>query len=287
MSSSVVDDRILVTGASGQLGTAFGRVYPDAVFLGRPELDLTDRAAIRSLVRELEPSLVVNCAAYTAVDAAEDDVETADAVNAVAVGLLAELTREGSARFVTFSTDYVFDGRGSRPYVESDPTDPINAYGATKLRGENLALAANPDTLVVRTSWVISETHDNFASAILRRAMGGAVAVVDDQVGRPTIADDLARGTAEAILRGMTGVLHLANEGATTWYELARALVADAGLDAECVTPCSTSDFPTRARRPAYSVLGSERTEAPSLPPWRESTPRVATAQMDRLGSLG
>ncbi len=274
---------IVVTGAAGQLGSAFRRrLGDDARYLTRPDLDLTDPAAIRPVIEEMSPALVINCAAYTAVDQAEEHEATARVVNATAVGELAAVTKEIGARLVTFSTDYVFDGTKEGPYLETDEPNPLNAYGRTKLEGERLALAANPETLVVRTSWVLSGTHPNFVATMLRLIAGGSVQVVDDQRGHPTFVDDLVAGTLDALEAGATGILHLANAGTTTWYDLATEIADLAGLDAGRVQACTTNDFPRPARRPANSVLESVRLHelglAP-LPDYHESLDR-AVAQL-------
>lgn len=251
---------IVVTGANGQLGTAFSKFLPDdSVFLARADLDLADLGSIVSTISMLEPTMVINCAAYTAVDLAEANEDTADRVNAYAVGELARVCRDLDVQFVTFSTDYVFDGEKDRAYVESDEPNPSNAYGRSKLRGELLAMDANPDALVVRTSWLLSGTHPNFARTMLRLLKEGDVSVVNDQIGRPTLVDDLAPATLEVLDRGLSGVVHLANEGVTTWYELARQIADIARIDKERVHACTTADYPTPAARPANSVLDSER----------------------------
>ena len=278
---------IVVTGANGQVGTAFRSLLPQATFFTRSELDLSDIAAIRPALEAVEPDTIINCAAYTAVDRAEEDEHTARLVNAVAVGEMARSAAALQIPLVTYSTDYVFDGTERRPYVESSPTAPINAYGRTKLEGEELALARHPRSLIVRSSWVISGTHPNFVGTMLDRGRRQVLKVVDDQVGSPTIADDLAAATLVALDRAATGILHLTNAGETTWYRLARRSLEIAGLDAERIRPCTTDDFPTEAVRPAYSVLGSERREAvrvPPLPAWQASLPRVVRGQLDRLG---
>lgn len=251
---------IVVTGVTGQLGTAFRTLLGErAGYLTRDDLDLSDPDSLRPALEALRPTTVINCAAYTAVDAAEEDEGTAMVVNGEAVGALAEATAATGARLVTFSTDYVFDGAKDGAYVETDPPNPINAYGRTKLAGEIAALDANPDTLVVRTSWVLSGTHPNFAATMLRLAEAGTVRVVDDQHGHPTLVDDLAAGTLSALDAGATGLLHLTNSGVTTWFGLARDVAAMAGLDPDRIEPISTAEYPTPARRPANSVLESVR----------------------------
>ena len=266
---------IAVLGAGGQLGTAFRAVLPDARFVERTELDLSDTAAIAGRLAALSPTAVVNCAAYTAVDRAEAEQDLAHLVNAEAVAAMARFAASTGIPLVTYSTDYVFPGDGLEPYVESDPTDPVNAYGRSKLAGERFALDLHPGALVVRTSWVVSGTHPNFIATMLRLARRGEPwRVVDDQVGCPTVADDLAVATVGALDAGVTGILHLTNTGATTWFELARTALDLAGHDPAMVEPCATADYPTPARRPAYSVLGSERAEPSGLAPlprWQDS----------------
>jgi len=279
---------IVVTGASGQLGTAFRSQIPDARFLTRADLDLTELGAIGPTVDRLKPTAIINCAAYTAVDAAEQDFGTAIAVNGDAVAALAVAADRAGIPFVTFSTDYVFDGSGTRPYVESDATEPVNAYGRSKLAGEVAALAY-PGSLVIRTSWVISGSHPNFVATMLRLAPQRMLSVVDDQWGCPTIAADLAGATLHAMEVGATGLLHLTNQGPTTWFELARTALELGGLDPTRVQPCPTEDYPTPARRPAFSVLGSDRRQALGLSPlphWRASLAGVVAELMD-VGGIG
>jgi dTDP-4-dehydrorhamnose reductase len=269
---------LLVTGGTGQLGSAVSRLRPDAAIPGRGELDLADPGGIRPYLEAVRPEAIVNCAAYTAVDRAEEEEAPATIVNGSAVGAMAEYAAEAGIPLVTFSTDYVFDGHAAEPYVESSPTDPINAYGRSKLAGERAALAAHPGALVIRTSWVISGTHPNFVATMLRLAPERELRVVDDQQGCPTVAADLAAGALAALDAGATGLLHLTNQGVTTWYRLARAAVEIAGIDPERIRPCTTEEYPTPARRPPYSVLGSERLQdlgiAP-LPHWEASLPGV------------
>ena len=271
---------IVVTGPTGQLGTAFGRLLEgrEVRNLSETELDFKHLEEIPRALAAIGPSMVINCAAYTAVDAAEEDEGTARIVNATAVGALAAACADIGARFVTFSTDYVFDGTSADGYVESDRPNPMSAYGRTKLEGERLALDRNPDALVVRTSWLLSGTHANFAATMIELIGRGPVRVVDDQRGRPTLVDDLARATVDAVGRGATGILHLANEGITTWYGLAREVASIAGLDPERVTPCSTDEFPRPAPRPADSVLNSERLAELGIDPMPPYQPSLAAA---------
>jgi dTDP-4-dehydrorhamnose reductase len=259
---------IVVTGSDGQLGTAIRRALGDsAVYLTRRDCDLEDIDALRKMVADFNPRVLINCAAYTAVDAAEANESRAFAVNADAVGVLAEATATCGARFVTVSTDYVFDGTAPDPYVESSQTHPINVYGASKLAGERAALDANDETLIVRTSWVLSGTHPNFVSTMIRLARERDLSVVADQIGHPTLATDLAEGIVVALDAHATGVLHITNAGVTSWYGLAREAVEIAGLDPARITPCTTAEYPMPAKRPANSVLDSERLPGLGLAP--------------------
>jgi dTDP-4-dehydrorhamnose reductase len=270
---------ILVTGALGQLGTAFRRILGGAAeYVDVDDLDLRDEAATRSVVAELRPELILNCAAYTAVDRAEEEPGPARGINTRVVGVLAEAAAGVGARFVTYSTDYVFDGSKAEPYIESDETAPLSVYGTTKRDGEALALMANPETLVVRTSWLLSGTHPNFATTMLRLTRDRVVSVVDDQWGHPTLVDDLAADTLAAVDAGVTGVLHLANDGVTTWFGLAREVLEIAGEDPERIQPCTTADYPTPAHRPANSVLDSERIAALDLTPMPSYRPGLERA---------
>jgi dTDP-4-dehydrorhamnose reductase len=190
--------------------------------------------------------------------------------------------------FVSYSTDYVFDGTADEPYLESHPTAPINAYGRSKLVGEELALAANPRSLIIRTSWVVSGTHPNFVATMLRlTGEGRQLNVIDDQHGRPTVAADLAVATLRAVEVGATGILHLANHGETTWYQLARSAVELGGGDPEAIRPCTTADYPTPAKRPSYSTLDTalaERLGIEPLPDWRQSLPGVVRSLVGSAG---
>jgi dTDP-4-dehydrorhamnose reductase len=266
-----------VIGAGGQLGTAFVRQLGDrAVPLTRNDLDLSATGSIRPVLDGVAADAVVNCAAYTKVDQAEREEELATTINSDAVAMMADWASHNRRPFLTFSTDYVFAGDATKPYLESSPTSPINAYGRSKLAGEQHTVAAGG--LVVRTSWVISGTHPNFVATMIRLAGERELSVVDDQRGCPTICHDLAVTSMQALESGAAGLLHLTNQGPTTWYGLACAAVGDAGLDPGVISPCSTEDYPTEARRPAYSVLGSERLEPldlTPLPPWQESLPAV------------
>ncbi len=169
----------------------------------------------------------------------------------------------------------MFPGTKKVPYVESDEPDPVNTYGASKLAGERAALEVYPQSLVIRTSWLVSGTHPNFLSTIIRKSREGVVRVVDDQVGVPNIADDLAVGSMEALTRGVTGLLHLSSYGEVSWFDFAREAMSAAGLDPELIEPASTSDYHARAARPEYGVMASNRDTGVLLPSWRDSLPDV------------
>ena len=274
--------RWIVTGARGQLGTALvrhleGRGAPLRAF--GSELDVGDEAAVAATL-DVEPpgGVVVNAAAFTRVDRCEREPEHAWRVNAEAPGMLARRARERGLGLVHVSTDYVFDGRGRRPWREDDPPSPLGVYGRTKLAGERAVQEALPEALVVRTSWVFGRGR-NFVAAILEkgreaaRGRGDPLRVVDDQHGRPTSAWDLAGGIVALVERGATGLYHLANRGEATWWELARAALDHAGLGDVEVERISTASLPQAAPRPAWSVLdlGKAARAGVRLRPWREA----------------
>ncbi|WKZ81673.1 MAG: dTDP-4-dehydrorhamnose reductase [Acidimicrobiia bacterium] len=279
---------IVVTGGSGQLGTAFRSLLPDAAFPERDLVDLSDPDDLPERLAALHPTVLINCAAYNAVDQAESEPQLAMTINGTAVGVMARFAAEAGIAFVTFSSDYVFDGEADEPYLESSPTAPINAYGRSKEEGERAAREANAGALVVRTSWVLSRTHESFLTRVLRLAAGPGAEVVSDRWGCPTLADDLAEASLAAMNAGATGILHLTNTGPTTWFDLAREAAALAGLREGVVTPVPAHRRVEPARRPRYGVLGSERVEPLGLtpvPPWRERLPEVISA-LRRAGLL-
>ena len=256
----------LVTGSAGQLGTELldllggGRYV--AVGVDRAELDITDRAAVHDLLADLRPDVVVNCAAYTAVDRAESDADAAMAVNGTAPGHLASAVAGLGSRLIQVSTDYVFPGDASVPYPEDAPTGPRSVYGVTKLAGERAVLDTLPDRgFVVRTAWLYGAHGPNFVSTMLRLASErDTVEVVDDQVGQPTWARDLAEQIVRlAASAAPPGVYHGTSAGSVTWFGLTRELFRLSGLDPDRVRPTTTGAFPRPAPRPAYSVLGHGR----------------------------
>ena len=246
-----------------------------------PELDITDAAAVPRLVEQTAPEVIVNCAAFTAVDAAEELEQEALAVNGLAVATLAETANRAGATLVQLSTDYVFAGEAGHPYREDDPPAPRSAYGRTKLAGEVAAARADRH-LIVRTAWLFGEGRGNFVEAIRRQLTGGATTlrVVDDQTGSPTYATDLAGALLDLVALGATGTVHAVNEGRVTWCGLARAIVAGLGTDVE-VVPITTAEAARPAPRPAFSVLDTGRLHAllgHRLPDWRDALARYLAA---------
>jgi dTDP-4-dehydrorhamnose reductase len=272
--------KLLVTGARGQLGRALERAAAGAghQFVGAdlPELDITDRGAVLAWVAGARPDAVINCAAFTAVDAAETREAEALAVNGVAVGHLAESADAASAVLVQISTDYVFDGEAERAYREDDPVNPLSAYGRTKLAGERAAARARRH-LIARTAWLFGEGA-NFVEAILGQiaAGRGELRVVDDQVGCPTYAEDLAAALLALLDCGAHGTLHAANAGATSWYGFAREIVRLSGAHVS-VVPVGSAEAPRPARRPRRAVLDTARLAAAlgaPLAPWEDALAR-------------
>ncbi len=272
--------KAIITGGRGQLGTCLQATAPDGVTvlaLGSADLDITDRTAVEALFDAEKPDLVLNAAAYTAVDRAESEEAQARAVNTDAVGILADAARTHGARFVHVSTDFVFDGSAGTPYRPDAPTNPLSAYGRTKLGGE---LLAGPDALVVRTAWVYAPTGGNFVRTMLR-LMGERpeVRVVADQIGTPTYAPALAETLWTLANRSVTGIHHYTDAGVASWYDFAVAIQEEAvaaGLLNQTVpiVPIATADFPTPAHRPSYSVLDKASTYAATgriAPHWRDN----------------
>jgi dTDP-4-dehydrorhamnose reductase len=264
----------VILGAGGMLGRALGREFPEAERFTHAALDITDGVALRAALTP-DTHLVLNAAADTRVDAAETDPHHVR-VNVVAVGVLAALCRKLGATLVHLSTDYVFSGKGIRPYREDDPVDPVNAYGRAKLMGERRTFEEGHEVLVVRTSWVFGMGGPNFVDTILKRVEGGArdLSVVDDQVGRPTFAGDLAAAIRRLVEKRVTGVVHFANAGEASWFELASEAIAREGRTDVAMRPVPTSEFPRPARRPHWSVLDTslyERLTGNAPRSWREA----------------
>ena len=273
--------KILVTGANGQVGKELRKLstaYPEIqfLFLSREDLAIHHFELVRNFFRSFQPDACINCAAYTAVDKAEADQEMARIVNAESVGVLAAVCREHGTRFIHISTDYVFDGAGSRPYTESDETAPLNIYGVTKRAGELEAIAHNPDAVVVRTSWVYSVFGKNFVKTMKKlMAERETVSVVADQWGSPTHARDLADCLLRIALADhwVPGIFHYSNEGDITWFQFAEAIRELTGSSC-VVNPIPTTDYPTPAKRPMYTVMDKSKimeTYGVRLVPWKDS----------------
>jgi dTDP-4-dehydrorhamnose reductase len=267
--------KLLIAGAAGMLGTDVQAAAADGhelIALSRAELDIGDRDAVLAAVARARPHAVINCAAYTNVDGAEADPDAAAAVNSTGPGYLAEAAVAAGAWLVHVSTDYVFDGAKATPYLESDPTGPRSVYGSTKLLGERAIAIAAPQThTIVRSSWLFGTAGSCFPATMLRLAAEhDTLTVVDDQVGCPTFTGHLAAALVELATRTRArGVMHLAASGDCSWYQFAVEIMRATNSSVE-VRPCSTDEFPRPARRPAYSVLRSERSETPVLPDWRD-----------------
>ena len=248
------------------VAAAAARSGHEVVALARAQLDVTDAAAVGKAVQDAGPDAIVNCAAWTDVDGAETAEAAATRVNGDAAGHLAQ----AGPFLVHVSSDYVFDGGGTRPYEEDDPVGPLSAYGRSKLAGERAIEAAGRPHAIVRASWLFGTNGRNFVDTMLRLgAERDELRVVDDQLGCPTFTGHLAEALVTIAEQRPTGILHVAGSGACSWFDLAKATFEEAGVSVR-VEPCTTAEFPRPAPRPAYSVLGSTRADAPVLPPWRD-----------------
>ena len=283
---------ILLTGANGQIGYELRRAlapYGEVIACDRNKLDLGDRDALAGMVRSTRPRLIVNAAGYTAVDRAESDVARAEAINAMAPAILAEEANRIGAALIHFSTDYVFDGGSSQPYDEQAPPRPLNVYGHTKLAGERAIAAIGGAHLVFRTSWVYGLRGGNFLLTMLRLAAEREeLRVVADQHGVPNWSRDVADTIATLVGLGLpalverAGLYHLSASGATTWFDFARAIIGD--VERPRVVPITTADYPTPARRPAYSVLATTkfaRAFGIELPTWGDALVRCLAARRE------
>ena len=275
--------RILVTGANGQLGMEMrilGAVAPNEyIFTDVEELDITDKKAVEDFVCQNNIQIIVNCAAYTNVDRAEEDEATAERINAEAVRNLAEAAKRVDGTLFHISTDYVFGGEGNTPRTEDMPLDPQGAYGRTKLHGEQAIAEVGCKAIVIRTAWLYSEFGKNFLLTMLRLTKEKpAINVVFDQVGTPTYAGDLALTIFSIIegdmYAGNEGVYHFSNEGVCSWYDFAQEIATAMGHKECKISPCHSDEFPSKVKRPAYSVLDKskiKRTFGVEIPHWRES----------------
>ncbi|MGL5236201.1 MAG: dTDP-4-dehydrorhamnose reductase [Empedobacter falsenii] len=273
--------RILVTGANGQLGQSIleqSKNYKEieCFFVTRNELDITNEELINHYFEDKSFDFVVNCVAYTAVDKAEDDQENAYLVNAKATEFLAKITNQKGIPFIHVSTDYVFDGTEAQPRLETDQTNPIGVYGQTKLDGENLALDNNPKTIILRTAWVYSRFGNNFVKTMLRLFNDkDSISVVADQIGSPTNAIDLADAILTIISKDdiTYGIFNYSNEGECSWFEFAKKIKEFSNSTIE-INPVPTSAYPTKAKRPAYSLLDKSKIKEVyqfDIPTWEDS----------------
>lgn len=257
-----VKEKILVTGANGQLGSELRMLSKgvstfDWVFTDWEELDLSDLENLAERISKIHPSLIINCGAHTAVDRAEDEIELADVLNNKAVGILATWSFHNHCRLIHISTDYVFDGNSKKPLTESAPTNPINTYGATKLAGEKACFKNNPDTIIIRTSWVYSSFGNNFVKAMIGlMETRDALSVVNDQIGSPTYANDLAQVILTIIEHPSwhSGIFNFSNEGEISWHEFSLAIKELCGFDCD-ISGIPSDAYPTKAKRPKYSLL--------------------------------
>jgi dTDP-4-dehydrorhamnose reductase len=274
-------ETILVTGSTGQLGSELKELAPaypqyKFVFLSRTELSIDNAEEIEKAFAFIRPQYVINCAAYTAVDKAESEREQALAINAAAVGLLAKAARKVGAKLIHVSTDYVFDGNSQQPLNEEAPVAPVNFYGETKLRGEQEAQKENPESIIIRTSWVYSAYGKNFVKTMLRlMAEKESLNVVADQWGSPTYAADLAKAILHIIESGhwQPGIYHFSNDGVINWAQFAKEIGRLSNRSCK-VNFITTDQYPTPAKRPAYSVMDKTKIATSygiTIRPWKES----------------
>lgn len=268
-----MNNQILITGANGQLGTELKKLLSDAIFTDVADLDITDENAVKSFVEKHDVETIVNCAAYTAVDKAEDDLELATKINVDGPRNLAK----SGAKIIHISTDYVFDGKNYQPYLPEDETHPVSVYGRTKRAGELAVLENAQIAVVIRTAWLYSAHGNNFVKTM--RRLGSekeTINVVADQIGTPTFAGDLAQAIVNILPQINTsnkGIYHYTNEGVCSWYDFATEIMNLSGLNCK-VNPIPSSAYPTKATRPFYSVLDKEKIKRVfniKIPHWKKS----------------
>jgi len=289
---------ILINGASGQLGQSFQQLaakYPlyNFVFTDRACLDLSDDSSIEAYFQQHSFDLMINCAAYTAVDKAEEEFELADSINHLAVQKLASIAAKQQAKFIHISTDYVFNGEQFRPYIETDQVDPKSVYGATKLAGEQAVFNTMPvDALIIRTSWVYSPFGNNFVKTMLKLGeQRDALTVIFDQLGSPTYAPDLAEAIMQIVTNESfnqpslkTQLYHYSNEGVCSWYDFSKTIFELSEISCE-VSPIETKDYPTAATRPHYSLLNKAKIKqqfALKIPYWKDSLIRCLASLKEK-----
>ncbi|BEG99514.1 dTDP-4-dehydrorhamnose reductase [Bacteroides sedimenti] len=272
---------ILITGANGQLGSEMRLLSSENsqynyFFTDVQELDICDELAVQEFVNNRGIDLIVNCAAYTAVDNAEDNIQLCTKLNAIAPGYLAKAAQSRGAAIIQISTDYVFNGTNHTPYTEDEKTCPASVYGSTKLEGEQNVLNSCTNSMVIRTAWLYSTFGNNFVKTMIRLGKEKeSLGVIFDQVGTPTYARDLAKAIYAAINKGVVrGVYHFSNEGVCSWYDFTMAIHRLAGIETCKVKPLHTADYPTKAARPHYSVLDKTKikeTFGIEIPHWEVS----------------
>jgi len=273
---------ILVTGSKGQLGSeieALASNYDyNFFFTDRDELDITNQEAIKSFIEKNKIDTIINCAAYTAVDKAEEDETNADRINHLAVKYLSQISKEKQIKLIHISTDYVFDGKNYKPYIETDSTSPQGVYGKSKLDGEKAMIDINPlNSIIIRTSWVYSSFGANFVKTMLRLGKEReSLGVIYDQVGTPTYARDLARAILDILAKienNSVQIYHYSNEGVISWYDFAREIMRMAKIDC-AINPIETKEYPTPAQRPHYSLLNKSKIKEEfniNIPFWKDS----------------
>jgi dTDP-4-dehydrorhamnose reductase len=273
--------KILITGANGQLGSELRKISEkenqyEWIFTDWQELDLVDLENLEAEISKINPQIIINCAAHTAVDKAESEVELSDVLNHQAVAVMAKWSQANNCKLIHVSTDYVFDGNSSVALTETAQTNPINVYGATKLAGEKACLDANPNAIIIRTSWVYSSFGNNFVKTMSRLMQErDSLNVVDDQIGSPTYAADLAQAIITIINhpKWQSGIYNFSNEGEISWYEFALAIQEIGGFNCD-VNGIPSSAYPTPAKRPAYSLLDKNKIKKAygvEVPEYKES----------------
>lgn len=273
--------RVIITGINGQLGSELRDLFGmenifETIYLSREELPLENLSSIQPILEKYQPNLIIHAAAYTAVDKAESEKETANIINHLAVAEISQYCKSACCKLISISTDYVFDGNSDVPLTENASLDPINAYGKSKLLGETAILSNLPGAIIIRTSWVYSCYGNNFVKTMIKLMTNRTeISVINDQKGSPTYARDLAKAILDIIKseKWVPGIFHYSNEGEISWFDFAIAIRDITGLKCE-IKPIPTSDYPTAAKRPKYSLLDKskiKKTYGVRIPFWRDS----------------